>query len=101
MHDDGAGLCLVAIAFVAVFAGAVLILVRVLRIRCPACLRPRLEVDLRDRDDGHVPGMPRATKFRCRRCRSEFRREDGGPMIPKAAWDTGTRHELPRAKVHR
>ncbi len=100
MHE-GAGIWFVAVALVAVFAGAVLVLVRLLRIQCPACLGPRLEVELRDRDGGNVPGMPRATKFRCQRCNSEFRHEDGGPMIPKSAWDAGTRQSIPRAKVHR
>jgi transposase-like protein len=91
----------VAIAIVAAFVGGVLLVLHLLRLRCPACRKPTLEVDLRDRSDGRIPGAPSAYRFRCQTCGEEFRRQDGGPMIAKAAWEAGAREELPRARVHR
>jgi hypothetical protein len=92
-------LAIVAVAVVAV--GAMVLLVHLLRTRCPGCRKPTLELDLRDDPGGSVPGVPTAKMFRCLTCAAEFRRDDGGPLIPKIAWDAGARDELPRAKVHR
>lgn len=90
-----------ALLIVAAFTGVVLLVLHLLRLRCPTCRKPALEVDLRDRTDGRMPGDASAYRFHCRACGEEFRRQDGGPMIAKAAWDAGAREELPRAKVHR
>lgn len=80
---------------------AIVVVVRILRARCPACRKPTLELDLRDHPGGLVAGSTSAMMFRCQSCSAEFRREDNGPLISKDAWDRGAREELPRAKVHR
>ncbi len=88
---DGA-LWFVVIVLPAVVVVLAFVVYRVFRLRCPACRKSLTRSDERTRS---------AKTFRCRACRGEFRRQDGGPLIAKAAWDAGARDALPQAKVHR
>ncbi len=81
-------------------AGAMLVIARVLRTRCPACRKPGVELDLRTNPGGVDGSSPLVRQFRCPRCSAEFRRDDRGPLIPRAAWEAGAREEIPRARVH-
>ena len=81
--------------------GGIVLLVHLLRTRCPACRKPTLELDLRGSASGTLEGQPLVQMLRCQTCGAEYRRDDKGPMIPKAAWDAGARDELPRATLKR
>jgi hypothetical protein len=90
----------VAIAIVVVALFAIVMIVSILRARCPACRRPALEPDCRLSRDGREAGTG-AKMFQCAFCLTEFRRLDRGPLVRKSAWDAGARDELPRARVLR
>jgi hypothetical protein len=90
----------VAIAICVVVACAIVMIVSIIRARCPACRRPALERDMRTHRRGIEPGTG-AKMFQCAWCLTEFRRLDRGPLVRKSAWDAGARDELPRARVLR
>ncbi len=89
------------IAIAAAAIGVMVVVVAMLRTRCPACRKLGLELDLRTNPGGIDARTPATKQFRCPSCEAEFRREDGGPLIPRSAWEAGARQEIPRAKVHR
>ncbi|MBA2538616.1 MAG: hypothetical protein H0V17_03200 [Deltaproteobacteria bacterium] len=89
------------IAIAAAAIGVMAVVVQLSRTRCPACRKPGLELDLRASAGGVDDQAPDARQFRCPHCEAEFRREDGGPLIPRSAWEAGAREEIPRARVHR
>jgi hypothetical protein len=91
----------VTLAFAVAAIGAMVVVVLVLRTRCPACRKRGLELDLRANPGGIDGGAPHARQFLCPHCSAEFRRADRGPLIPRSAWEAGAREELPRARVHR
>jgi hypothetical protein len=89
------------IAIAGAAAGAMVTIAHVLRTKCPACRKPGLELDLRTNPGGVEDGAPSVRQFLCPRCGAEFRRDPGGPLITRGAWEAGAREDIPRARVHR
>ena len=78
--------------------GVMVVISYMLRTRCPACRKATLELDLTTNAGGIDQGT-NAKMFRCTSCSAEYRRHpEGGPFIPRSAWEAGAREELP--KVH-
>jgi hypothetical protein len=76
------------------------LLIWFIRPRCPVCRGKTVELDTRD----HVGGIEVATggkMMQCLQCGADLRCAEGGPLIPKAAWDSGAREALPPARVLR
>ena len=66
------------------------------RKKCPVCTRRAVAMRFTDgysRDGVHI------VSFRCKQCRAEFRTLNGGPLIPRDAFDRGAREPVPQARV--
>lgn len=68
------------------------------RKKCPVCRRRAVAMRF---TDGYTDGKTNIVSFRCKKCRAEFRTLDGGPLIPREAFDAGVREPVPEAKVVR
>jgi transposase-like protein len=85
----------------AVLIGGILLLVILFaleRKKCPVCQRRRVAMRF---TDGYTDGETNIVSYRCKKCRTEFRTFNGGPLIPREAFDDGAREPLPQAKVRR
>ncbi len=63
---------------------------------CPVCRRRAVAMRF---TDGYSDGENNIVSFRCKRCRAELRTLNGGPLIPRDAFDQGVREPVPPAKV--
>ena len=70
------------------------------RKKCPVCQRRRVAMRF---TDGYTDGITNIVSYRCKnsQCRAEFRTFNGGPLIPRDAFDEGVRAAVPVAKVMR
>lgn len=78
--------------------GGLSILFAVERRRCPVCRRRSVAMRF---TDGYSDGETHIVSYRCkhRSCRAEFRTHNGGPLIPRDAFDQGVREPVPQATV--
>jgi hypothetical protein len=70
------------------------------RKKCPVCQRRRVAMKF---TDGYTDGITNIVSYYCknRQCRAEFRTYNGGPLIPRDAFDEGVRVAVPVAQVVR
>lgn len=88
---------LVGFMAVVVFGVAMLsILFALERKTCPVCRRRAVAMRF---TDGYSDGENNIVSFRCKHCRAELRTLNGGPLIPRDAFDEGVREPVPQAKV--
>ncbi len=66
------------------------------RKKCPVCQRRAVAMRF---TDGSSDGETHIVSFHCKRCRAELRTLNGGPLIPRDAFDQGVREPVPQAKV--
>lgn len=78
--------------------GVLSILFAIERKKCPVCQRRRVAMRF---TDGYSDGEINIVSYRCKACRVELRTLNGGPLIPRDAFDAGTRELVPPAKVLR
>lgn len=88
----------VIVVVLALALGVVTILLALERKRCPVCQRRRVAMRF---TDGYTDGEVNIVSYRCKhpQCRAELRTINGGPLIPRDAFDDGVRDVVPPAKV--
>jgi hypothetical protein len=88
----------VPITFAIVVIAVLIWLVR-RRPRCPSCNAATLVRD-RSVNAGGIELSTGGRMYRCVACNAEFRRHhDEGPLIPRSAWDAGSRDGFPKAQA--
>jgi len=76
--------------------GVLAIVFAIERKKCPVCQRRAVAMRF---TDGYTDGEINIVSFRCKHCRAELRTLNGGPLIPRDAFDAGTREPVPQARV--
>lgn len=89
---------MLAVLIIVLGIGVLSILFALERKKCPVCQRRAVAMRF---TDGVSDGANNIVSYRCKHCRAEFRTLNGGPLIPRDAFDSGTRDPLPQAKVIR
>ncbi len=84
------------VAVVLIGIAVLSILFAIERKKCPSCQRRAVAMRF---TDGYSNGEINIVSFHCKQCREEFRTLNGGPLIPRHAFDLGAREPVPQARV--